>query len=66
MPKLTKQKLKRPVRNANGRIRRFKLAKKTTAGRKADRKTVSKEYHERRYQCEKRGGKYIGGKCKKK
>ena len=63
---LTKQKLKRPVRDANGRIRRYKLAKKSKAGRKADRKKTSKEFHEQRYRCEKKGGKFIGGKCKRK
>jgi len=63
---LTKRKLKRPVRDANGRIRRYKLKKKSTAGIKADRKKISSEYHEKRYQCEKRGGKYVGGRCKRK
>lgn len=59
-------KLKKPVRDANGKLRTCKLPKKTTAGRKADRKTTSKEYHEKRYACEKKGKKLKSGRCVRK
>lgn len=49
-------KLKSPVRE-RGSIRRCKLKKKTALGRKLDRKSQSKEFHEIRHRRKKRGGK---------
>ena len=50
-------KLKSPVRNKKGVLRRCKLKKKTKKGRKADRKKKSGEAHEMRYRKDKRKGK---------
>jgi len=50
-------KLKSPVRDKSGRLRRCKLKKKTKKGRKADRRKKSGEAHEVRYRKEKRKGK---------
>ena len=50
-------KLKSPVRNKAGVLRKCKLKKKSKAGRKADRKKKSGEAHEVRYRKDKRRGK---------
>jgi len=49
-------KLSSPVRE-HGSIRRCKLAPKTSAGIKKDRKTKSGEQHEVRYRSDRRKGK---------
>lgn len=56
-------KLAKPVRE-NGKMRRCKLAPKTSAGRKADRKHKSTEFHEVRYRKDKR--KKAAGSSKKR
>ena len=54
MTKCSHGKLARPVRE-RGSIRRCKLAPTTSAGRKADRKRRSQQYHELRHRRESRG-----------
>ena len=54
MVKCKHGKLKSPVRRPGGAIRRCKLKKKTKAGRKADRKKKSGEFHEVRHRRKKR------------
>ncbi len=49
--------LKSPVREKDGSMRRCKLPKKTKKGRSLDRKHKSHESHEVRYRREKRAGK---------
>ena len=50
-------KLSSPVRDANGKLRRCKLKRKSSLGRSRDRKTRSSEFHEIRYRRDKRKGK---------
>jgi hypothetical protein len=50
-------KLKSPVREKDGSMRRCKLPKKTKKGRSLDRKHKSRESHEVRYRSDKRKGK---------
>lgn len=52
MVKCKHGKLKSPVREG-GSVRRCKLKKKTKLGRKLDRMSSSKEFHEKRYRREK-------------
>lgn len=49
--------LKSPVREKDGSMRRCKLPKKTRKGRSQDRKHKSHEFHEVRYRKDKRRGK---------
>jgi len=50
-------KLKSPVREKNGSMRRCKLPKKSKKGRSLDRKHKSHESHEVKYRKDKRRGK---------
>ena len=50
-------KLKSPVRDKKGVLRRCKLKKKSKKGRAADRRKKSGEFHEVRYRKDKRKGK---------
>ena len=58
MVKCKHGRLASPIREPkSGYIRHCKLAKKTRAGRKADRSLRSGEFHERRYRREKSKGR---------